>query len=320
MKSKRGFLTAEFVLVTLAFIVILLAFSSTLNTFVPSELDKIRSATACIQADLLADTLLNFPGESENWESGGSFTRLGFSTGSFGEINYSKWAAAQNKTFLNITNQTGLNQSFLMKFSTYAVKPSDFSSFFVAGNPGPAESMVIYTPNSSVVGIYARNSPDSRHLVARAELVFPFANITSVTTTDFLDSAPEVSDGITVSNESTGMGGTLIVNLNLQNDSDQVRVNLTRPVEIFFIRKLSFRSVNGTLSKDYPIFYNEVLGATADPCDAEECAEFGTLLQDGFGSSGFLDASKNVCEVKRKLVIVNGTHKLGVDVSVIAEG
>jgi len=320
VNSKRGFLTVEFVLVVLAFMIILLAFSSTLNTFIPSELDKIRSATTCVQAELLADALLNFPGVGADWQvDGAEFSRLGFSTINSTELNYSKWAEAQNNTFVNITNQTGLNQSFLIKYSAYVVKPVDFPTLFISGNPGPAESLVVYTPNSSMVGIYARNSLDERHLVARVELFFPFSNITGVMTDDFLDSPPESSDGITVSNESTGLGGTLIVNLNLQSDSDQVRVNLTRPIEILFIRELSFRSVNGTLSKDYPIFYNRVVGATAEPCDSDECPEFGTLLKDSFGSSGFLDASKSFCEIKRKMIMLNGTHKLGVDISVISK-
>ena len=319
MLSKKGYLTAEFVVVVLVFMIILVGFVASFNTLIPSEVEKIRSQTACLEADLLSNTLLNFPGENTSWHlagGAGDLTKLGLSTSSFGELNYSKWVAAQNYTFVNVINKTGLNRSFLVKYSTYVFQPPTTYKSSVDDNPGPQEHIEIYFENASNIGVYGKNADGNRTVTANIELFFPRANI-SETNTSFVGSTMDATDNTKITNVSEG--GSVEITFKMSNDSDQVKFNLSSSPELVFIKRLDFNVDTAAFSRDYPVYLNKGGISPTTPCNPKKCPENGTLLKDSFGSSGFVDPDRNYCEIKRKVVMVNESHKLGVDISILAE-
>jgi len=317
MDSKKGYLTAEFVIVILVFVIILFSLVANFNMFIPSEVKKIRSQTACLEAELLADAMLNFQGNPNNWETLNlvDLTRLGFSTRKFGEVNYSKWATAQNLTYLSTTDKTGFNRSFVIKYGTYAIKTPTSYVNPITKDPEPQEHLVIYFSNSSRIGVFGKNSGSSNSLIANVELFLPDVNIIKINTT-VSGSAIEGADSVIATNRSNG--ATIKIHFGLFNDADQAIFDSSSGPDIVFVRQLEFKD-NKSFSKDYPIYFNKNESSPSGSCNPKDCVEYGTLLKDEFGSTGFLDPAKNYCEVKRKLVMINRTHNLGIDISVIAE-
>ena len=323
MISRKGYLAVEFMIVVLIFMLILLSFTTSFNTIIPSEVGKIRSSTACSEAQLLSDAMFNFPGENDTWQLGsgaGNLTRLGFSTSEAGVLNYSKWVAAQNMSYLMALNKTGLNRSFVIEYSTYVIKPPATLGDYLS-NKGPKENAEIYFGDgSNKVGVYARNVDGERLAVLNMELFFPAVTIDS-TEQALPESAVDAEDSVTTSN--TAAGGTAKITFKLVNDSDQVRFTLSAAPALVFIKNMDFRSVanisNRSVNQNFPVYYRRAGVSGDDSCSPENCPKNGTLLKDSFGSSGSRDPSKHYCESKRKLVIVNGTDKIGVDISVLVE-
>jgi len=329
MKTKKGFVSIEYTIVILLFLIVLITFVAKFNSILPGEVDRIRASTACFEAEKFADALLYFPGNETDWEKGGDFKRLGFGNGSQG-LNYTKWVAAQNWTAKNISLKTGTNESFLIKYSAYALTPT--SSFLQRfdSQEAPNESAIIFFPNDSTLGVYVRNSR-TKALKAEFEFVFPGVGIEINETshaTAYPDSPLETSTGedktIILNGTNGSVPNSAIIKLSffLQNDSDQARFYLNQSFDVVFIKRLDFYHPNATFSRDYPIFLNGTQGiSSSESCVLQNCSQFGTLLKDSFGAQGLrVNAASTTCEVKRKMIMSNNTEKFGVDISIIAEG
>lgn len=318
MNNSKGYLTAEFVIVVIIFMFILVVFGSNFNSIVPAEINRIKSETACLQADLLAESLLNHPGNSTNWDASGKLDHLGFSTGEFGVLNYSKWVKAQEWGYTNITNNTGLNTSFAIKYSAYSLKrPTKYKGRVTSSAPGPTAYAMIYFANASQIGVYARNTDSSKTLVADIELFFPYENIT-LNYTSFTGSGLETgTDYAHITNYSGTNGSSATFHFEVSGEADQARINLTSGIDVAFVKSLNFRSISA-LSKDFPIYFNNHTATSSVSCNTKDCPSYGLLIKDQFGSTGLTDASKNYCEIKRKFVLLNNSQKVGVDISVIS--
>lgn len=318
METRKGYVSFEFAIVALIFFLILLVFVANFEATIPGEVHKIRSTTACFRAELLADALLLFHGNATEWEKNTSqLTHLGFASEDTGALNYTKWVAAQSLTPSTVASLTNYNESIALRYSSYIVPNTLTLSQVESGAAMPQESMSIFFPNSSTVGIYARNAVSERTLFGDVEFFFPLANVTNNYTS--FSSTTEGIDRVVLENVTNG--STAKVFFSLTNDSDQVHFNLTSSIDAVFIKKLRFRAAGQIYSRDYPIYWGLPEGADSTAsCKANDCPKYGTLLQDAYGTQGILDASKNYCEAKRKMIMQNGTYKTGVDISIFAEG
>jgi hypothetical protein len=275
---KKGQNTVEFIIVLLFFMIVTIVLITSYLKIFPSEITKVKEHTACSQAETLAIQLLEFPGNSTNWDTSGNLNELGLTTGTKREINYDKIQSAKSSGYYNITTDAKLTIPFRMSYSAYAINLTNDSVPTSLPDNYNARVFLVREPNSLI--IYA----GSNNATAELSMKFFFPEAT-VTTKDCSTGALEIGDTNTTVTKTNGDEVELIW-ATTQGDLDCINLTMNSPSQIVFIKRLSF--INSALGKTFPVYLNNQ-----------------TKLQDEFGSSGYRDKDKSFCELERVGLIID---------------
>lgn len=287
MKKAQSVL--EYIIAIILFITILLYLFNAYFDKIPGEVGKIKEQIACSKAEILASSIFDYPGEASNWESGGSLTKYGLATSNFSShISYAKWNASIKRGYYNVTQDTGLNDSF-------------YISYFVYGLPGATDDIPATLPNADAlpkVYVVRRDSENllkvyggSGDTLGNLDITFFFPQKSSVTFDSCSEagSALEGSDSSTSSSRDGGSEARLQWDF-ASGDLDCINITLSSYPPMAYIKDMKLD--NSSLGQTYNITLSDT-----------------TLLKGSFGSSGYVDATKQYCEVVRKIILEDNNQQ-----------
>lgn len=287
MKKSQSVL--EYIIVIILFLAIIIYLFNAYFDKIPSEIGKIKEQTSCSKAEILASSIFNYPGEDSNWESSGSLTKFGLATSNFSDhISYAKWNASMHRGYYNLTQDTKLNDSFYISYFVYGLPAAEDDIPSSLPNAGAIPSVYIIRRNSeSLLKIYGGSSDTLGNL----DVAFFFPQESSVT----FDSCSEAGSDLEGSDSSTSSSRDGGVEARLQwnfagGDLDCINITLSSYPTMVYIKDMKLD--NSSLGQ----IYNITLSTT-------------TLLKDGFGSSGYVDATKQYCEVVRNIILEDNNQQ-----------
>lgn len=268
--------SAEFIIVVLFFLIVITTILMSYYSLVPSEVSKTQEQRACSRAELLANALLNYPGNDTNWETSGVLTRFGLSTGNFSEISYDKWLNATARGIFNISNSTNQTEPFYLEYQIYALKTANSDEV-----PPPPSG---FSPRVNLVradgSLTVLSGSNSTVVSVKIKLFFPFTKITS--SSGCFGGVLEPED----SNTTTERDGGSEVELNFINtagDFDCIDLIFSTTPDIIFIKDVEVK--NTTLNKEYLAYVGNH-----------------TLIKSSFGGS-IVDPTKKYCSLERAAIL-----------------
>lgn len=256
----------------------------------PSEIGKVREQQACSQAEFLASSFLNLPGNHSDWINN-NLSELGFSTEDRMVINYTKWNTAKTRGFYNITTDISNFVPFYLKYDAYAINWSTDSTPSPLANETENGSVHLVRRGNNLV-IYAGANDTTLNL--NLKLYFPFATVTN----SGCDGDLESSD----TNTTTTRNGGNEIYLDWYvsaNDLDCINLTASATPEVVFIKDMYFE--NSTKLKTGHIYLGNH-----------------TILNNDFGSTGYRDPTKNFCTIERAGLLANNNELIPIKMWVIS--
>jgi hypothetical protein len=280
---KKAQSVVEYIVAVILFIIIVIYMLNIFFDRIPEEISKIEEQELCSEAESMANSFLDTPGNPSNWETGANITTLGFGRASAEPgIDYNKWTTAVSRGSYNISEETGLNYTFHISYFIYALNYTydDVPSAASGGNP----SVFISRSRGNYINVSAGSSSTRAYL--NLTLFFPDAS--SVTLGNCPDGA-NLEAGETPGTTSRNGGIEVFMNWTITGGDDDCTSLLPSPVpKLVYITKAKFE--------------NQTIG------EFDIYAGNHTKIKDEFGSNEYLVVDKSYCEISRKRLIYNNSE------------
>jgi len=278
----------EYIVVLIFFLIVIIYLMFSYMQIIPGEVSQIREQKACSEAEILADALFNFEGNTSNWETSGDLNHLGFSTGNMSEINYTKFDNAVSRGYYNVSNETSFSTPFYITYSAYALNLT--SDTIPEELPNDTNPRAFLVRESNALTLYA----GSNSTAARLEITFFFPMV-SVT----LLNCSELESTDTNTTTDRDNGTEIKIDTSFSSfDLDCYNFSLSETPDLVYIKDLTLK--NSSTAKNYPVY-----------------AGNHTIIERNFGSTGYVSPYENYCEIERKGLLINNGEKIPIYLNVI---
>jgi len=279
----------EFIIIVLFYILIIVILILALFRLMPSEIGKIKDQQACSQAEIIADDFFNFPGNEIDWVNGNLY-EFGLSTSEKMVINYTKWNEARSRGYFNITEDAGIPIPFYITYEAYALNWSTDATPIPLPNQTADGAVYIVRQNKNLL-IYA--GANTTPFDFQIKIFSPFTSITDSSCTGNLEA------GDTNNSISINSGNETILNWYVsENDLDCINLTAANTPDVIFIKDLN---ENSTIGKKIFVYLGNH-----------------TILNNHFGSGGYIDQSKNFCTINRAGLLENNNESIPIKLQVVS--
>lgn len=278
---KRGQSVIEYIIAVILFVIIIIYLLNIYFDRLPEEISNIEEQELCSEAESMANSFLDTSGEPKNWEvSTSTLSLLGFSrNGTKAGINMSKWTAAVNRGYYNVTEEIGLNYTFHIDYEIYALNYTWDNAPQAASNQGTRA--FISRSKDNKINVSAGSASTKAYL--NLTLFFPGA---SSVTAGNCPAGANLEAGESPKTQSRDNGVEVIMNWTITGGDDDCATLLSSPIpKLVFVTRA--------------VFENQSIG------DFDIYAGNHTKIKDEFGSTEYKTIDKPYCEIARKRLIYN---------------
>lgn len=273
--NEKAQSSAEFIIVTFVFIIILITIFTGFLTKIHPEIEKAREQESCLHANSLATILSKEPGQPQGWTAA-NLNIFGLSNGTEDYISYQNWLLAQSTGYVNIRNKTIPDTSYLVNYEVYAFKQVAAAETCAKGD----NTAVVCRFNQTVFQINASVSKQAATLKLKILIPFSYAEIQDYSSLE----ANDVKTATVSANET-------LIELELHTsptDSDKLNITSTEIPKLVFIQKAEYAIDNG--DEDLQIFVGN------------------TSVKEDFGSAG--TGANGYCESQRTISLVGKNNEV----------
>jgi hypothetical protein len=287
--------SVEFMLVVLFYIIVVVTLLTSILRVMPSEISNIQEQRACSQAELIANAFFNFPGNETDWPNG-TLYEFGLTTDDAEamRINYTKWMAAKERGYYNVTRDDPTTIPYNIRYEAYAFNNTQFNDVDWSTVSFGNASAFISRETSNIIEINAGAfsvggaEDNSTTFEFRLVLFFPFTSavpgLSDCTGGGIGGVEPEDKNNTILyinPDDENYNHSELYLKWNVSNgDSDCLQIALaTGWQQMVFIRDMHAETVVGT---PVPIYLGNH-----------------TIINSEFGSTGYIDSSKSFCKINR---------------------